>query len=119
MRVGFLTTYDKDRIAFASRSGFGSIQLLISPGNPLDPTGTGEDAVLEARDYLESTGIQISAIGSYQVNCLHPDPIQREDAIRFLEAVMNLCGTLGVTTLGTVPGRDPDTLTQWQQRGFW
>ena len=108
MKLGFLTTYDKDRIAFARRSGFGSIQLLISPGDPLDPTRTGSDALLEAKDYLASAGVEVSAIGTYYVNCLHPDPTQRDDAVRFFEAVMGLCATLGVTTLGTVPGRDPD-----------
>ena len=37
MKIGFLTIYDPKKIEFAGRNGFGSIQLMISPRNPLDP----------------------------------------------------------------------------------
>ena len=42
MKIGFLTKYNKDRIIYAKDNGFKSIELLISPNDPLDPTTNNE-----------------------------------------------------------------------------
>ena len=70
MKIGFLTTYNQKTIEFASHNGFGSIELMISPGDPLDPMKEGKDAIKGAKEYIEQQGLEISAVGSYFFNCL-------------------------------------------------
>jgi sugar phosphate isomerase/epimerase len=106
MKIGFLTDYDKKKIEFAGKNGFGSIQLIVNPGGPLDPTGVERDAILDAKEFIEGAGVEISAVGTYNVNCLHGDSTERSAAINFLEKTMDLCEALDVAILGAVPGRD-------------
>ncbi len=37
IRGGCLCRYSEGEIAFAKQAGFGSTQVLLSPGDPLDP----------------------------------------------------------------------------------
>ncbi len=109
MKIGFLTPYDQKKIEFAGRNGFGSIQLMISPGNPLDPTKEGTDSVKAAKVFIENQGIEISALGAIsKLNCIHPDAKTREESVKFLIAAMDACQILDVKILATYPGRDPE-----------
>lgn len=108
MKIGFLTTFDKEMIEFAKRGGFGSIELLISPGNPLDPLREHKDAVKRAKEYIQHQKIEISAVGTYDVNCLHPDKTKRTENVNFIIDLMKICKTLEVDILATYPGRDPE-----------
>jgi sugar phosphate isomerase/epimerase len=118
MKIGFLTSYDLGRIAFAGSNGFGSIQLIVNPGECLDPTRATEDAMLEAKEHIESVGVEISAVGTYNVNCLQADGTRRSEAVEFLKKTMDLCEMLGVKTLGTVPGRDTEKSVEDNMPGF-
>jgi len=109
VKIGFLTPYDQKKIEFAGRNGFGSIQLMISPGNPLDPIREGADSVKAAKEFIENQSIEISAVGAIsKLNCIHPDRTTREESLKFLIAAMDVCHILDVEILATYPGRDPD-----------
>ena len=84
MKIGFLTKYSKDRIIYAKDNGFKSIELLISPNDPLDPTIHSEKDILEANEFIENSEITISAIGVYYINCLDSDQGKREFSIEYL-----------------------------------
>ncbi|MBU8912407.1 MAG: sugar phosphate isomerase/epimerase [Spirochaetales bacterium] len=118
MKIGFLSGYDKGKIEFAGKNGFGSIQLIVNPGGPLDPTTVGRDAILEAKEFIEGAGVEISALGAYRGNCLHGDSAERGAAIEFLKKTMDLCETLDVAVLGTVPGRDTEKSIDENIAGF-
>ena len=108
MNIGFLTKYNKDRIIYAKDNGFKSIELLISPNDPLDPTINNEKDILEAKEFIKKNDITISAIGVYYINCLDSDHDKREFSIEYLNKIIKICKLLNVDIIGTVPGRNSD-----------
>ena len=108
MKIGVLTRYSHKDVDFLADQGFGSCQLLIWPGDPLDPTVAGNDRKLgEAKDYLAARGIEVSAVGAYP-NLLDPDASKARANQAHVKALIPLCGKLGVKTLCTFAGRIPD-----------
>ena len=90
MKIGFLTKYNKDRIIYAKDNGFKSIELLISPNDPLDPTRNNEKDILEAKEFIKKNDITISAIGVYYINCLDSDHDKREFSIEYLNKIIKI-----------------------------
>ena len=74
MKVGYLCRHSTEEISFATEAGFGSVQLLIYPGDPLDPAVSSEDEVKAARDAWGEAGIEISAVGTTPTTSI---PIRR------------------------------------------
>lgn len=108
MKIGVLIRYSKDEVDFLVREGFRSCQLLIWPGDPLDPNIKGNDVELErAKDYLAEKGIEVSAVGAYP-NLLDPDPAKAKKNIAHVRSLIPVCRKLGVKTLCTFAGRDPN-----------
>jgi hypothetical protein len=107
MKVGYLCRYTAEEIAFATQAGFGSIQLLIYPGDPLDPARTSEDEIKAARDAYAEAGIEVSALGYYG-NHLDPDADSAAAVREHFVALLDLAGTMGVDCIGTFAGRDPE-----------
>lgn len=108
MKIGFLMDYSDKEVEFAHRYGFKSVELLVAPGQKLDPGLSGsQDTILRAKETLAKYDIEVSAIG-YYVNHLSPDAKEREKSSRHLSRLMDLCQMLGVKTLATFAGRDPE-----------
>ena len=107
MKIGLLVRYREEEIEFLVRHGFQSLQLLVWPGDPLDPKTTGRRELLAARDRLAEEGLEVSAIGSYGNN-LDPDGRKARAHLRHLERLMDLCELFGTDTLCTFAGRDPE-----------
>jgi len=107
VKIGLLVRYTDAEVEFLTRHGFGSLQLLIWPGDPLDPKTTSKRRLLAARDRLAEEGLEVSAIGSYG-NSLDPDGRKARAQQRHLERLMDVCEMFGVKTLSTFAGRDPE-----------
>jgi sugar phosphate isomerase/epimerase len=107
MRIGFLCSYTKEDLALAKQCGFGSVELIVGHGAPLDPAVTKKDAILRAKDDFAKRGLEVSAVGNYQNN-LSPKPAERERNAKHLENLLRLCELMGVNTLCTFAGRDPE-----------
>lgn len=107
MKVGYLCRHSDREIAFATEAGFGSVQLLISPGDPLDPATTSADEVKAARDAWGEAGIEISALGYYG-NHLDPDPAKAAAVRAHFVALFDTAQLLGVKCICTFAGRDPE-----------
>jgi len=106
-RIGYLTPYSYEELEWAKRVGFGSIQLIVKPGQPLDPALSSEKEIMAAKEHLESLDIEISAIGYYG-NHLDPDLNKRKANNDHLVNLMNLAEMLDVKLIGTFAGRVPD-----------
>ena len=107
MRVGYLCKYSEEEIAFAQQAGFSSIQLLIWPGDPLDPHQTDEATIMQAKEQYAAADIEISALGYYP-NHLSPDQDEAQVARQHFLSLFDLAEMLEVDTIGTFAGRDPE-----------
>jgi sugar phosphate isomerase/epimerase len=106
-RIGYLTSYNYHELEWAKKAGFESIQLIVKPGQNLDPTITSEKEILEAKEHLESLDIEVSALGFY-ANHLDPDPVKQRLNNEHLLNLFHLAQILEVKTIGTFTGRDPE-----------
>ncbi len=107
MRIGFLSPYDPERIAFAKKWGFGSIELMTgyfadppeyNPGKP-----DWQAKANEVKAAYAEADINISCVGAFYMN--HMDP-EIEDKCK--EAVRNailLAEYLGVSAVSGFAGR--------------
>ncbi len=107
MRVGYLCQYSEEEIAFAREAGFESIELLVNPGDPLDPNQTDEATIMKAKEQYAEADIQISALGYYP-NHLSPDKEEAEAGRQHFLSLFDLAAMLEVDTIGTFAGRDPE-----------
>jgi sugar phosphate isomerase/epimerase len=76
MRIGFLSSYDKDRIGFAKKYGFKSVELLTGRSGDAPDFMPGhndwqEKAKRMKNDY-DAADIKISCVGAFYLN--HMDP---------------------------------------------
>ncbi|HIC90256.1 MAG TPA: sugar phosphate isomerase/epimerase [Anaerolineae bacterium] len=107
MKIGLLIRYTSGDVDFVVRHGFGSVELLMWPGDPLDPIQTSADELRRAADNLRSRGLEISALGAYP-NVLDPDPVRAKAAAAHLDALLDACHIMGVDVMGCFAGRDPE-----------
>ena len=104
MKVGLLVPCAKEHIDFVEKHGFGSVQLLTWPKDPLN-ANMSDDEWKRACSDVRSRGIEISALGSYE-NVL--DPGKGEENAKYLERLLEKAALVGVGIVGTFAGRDPE-----------
>ena len=119
MRIGYLCGYSQDEIAFARGAGFGSIELLVSPGSVLDPAVADKKTITEAKDAYAEADIEVSAIGHY-CNHLDPDEETARANHKFFKSLFKLAELMEVDCLCTFAGRDPnldllDNIPRWKK----
>ena len=107
MRLGYLAQYSEAEVAWAREAGFGSLELLVPPGAPLAPDSSTLEARAAAKEKLAEADIQISALGHYP-NMLDPDPDRRAANSKYLLQLMDVAVELGVGTVCTFAGCDPE-----------
>jgi sugar phosphate isomerase/epimerase len=76
MRIGFLSNYEKERIEFARKHGFGSVELTTSYAKTPPEYMPGQDGWQNAADKMKAdydeAGIRISCIGGFYINFMDP-----------------------------------------------
>jgi len=105
MRLGFYANYTPDTAAFAYDVGFDSLELSAWPGSSLDAIKVTPKEIDTILADLESKNIEISALGYYP-NYL--DPQHGGECCDYLVKMMDLAQKIGVKTIATFAGRDPD-----------
>lgn len=102
---------------WAAENGFGAIEIACWPAGEgasrryagvchIDVETLTDQRAGEINDYLAARGLIISSLGYYPNN-LHPDQEHREQVNDHLRKVIAAAGKLGVGTVGTFVGRDP------------
>ena len=107
MRLGFYANYTERTAEFAHRVGFGSMELSAWPASTLNADTITDKQITAILKDLESKDIEISALGYYP-NYLSPDRKAAEEARRYFIKVLDLAKRMGVSTVATFAGRDPD-----------
>ena len=107
MKIGFLTGYSKEIVAFARQAGFGSLELSANPGSSFDPQKLTARELGAIQQTLDDAGIEVSAVGSY-FNHLDPDPEKRRFWAKHFTALMDLAVKMGVGVVCTFAGRVPN-----------
>ena len=107
MRQGFYTNYTEEVAKFAQNVGFRSMELSAWPSSSLNADKVSDQRLAEIMKDLENRDIQISGLGYYP-NYLDPDPEVAQETRRYLVKVMDLAVRMGLDTVCTFAGRDPD-----------
>ena len=101
-KLGVLAQYSESNVDFTKAEGFTSMELMLDP-NKLD------DAAISAiKSKIQRAGIYVSSLG-VNGNHIDPDPAARERQIAYTIKSIELCGKLGVPSIGgqsgTIKGR--------------
>jgi len=105
VKLGFLTDYSEERLAFASDWGYDC--LSVHYPSIKEATGgaeTDDRAVARIRDLMAQAEVDISAIALYGRRITDPP----EDVLDDYRHAMTLAEKLGVGVLAAVPGADPE-----------
>lgn len=104
MRVGFMSGYDPERIAFATQSGFGSVELMTPPGTDYLPgQADWQTKAARVKDAYARANLRISCIAGFYVN--HMNPAKAEEFKTHTRAVIDLAKFLGVPVVAGFAGR--------------
>ncbi len=107
MRIGFLSEYDKERIAFAKKHGFGSVELATSyfkdPPDYVPPAKGWKSKARRIKAAYDEAGIRISCIGGFYLN--HMDPRIAAKAKRIVRNTILFASEIGVPVVAGFAGR--------------
>ena len=106
MRLGYYTDYSEETAAFASETGFTSLELSAWPDSAINPDTVTQERLDEILADLQRRDIEISALGYYP-NYLVPDDEVRAECRRYLLQVMGLAQRMNVSVIATFAGRNP------------
>jgi sugar phosphate isomerase/epimerase len=91
-------------VKFLAQHGFGSFELLAWPGDPFDPQDVDDAKIAALKAECQEYNVELSSVGFYP-NHLNPDePVNKPHFIGLMEVAQKL----GVNTIGTFTGRDPE-----------
>lgn len=106
MRIGFMTTHDPERIAFARNHGFGCVELIIKPDSAYLPGTDGWQARADAvKADFQDAGLRISCVAGFYVNHMDGDPVVAAAHAEQTRRTILLAEHLGVPTVAGFSGR--------------
>ena len=106
MRLGFYSDYSEETAAFATETGFTSLQLSAWPDSAINPDTVSEARLEQILDDLRRRDIEISALGYYP-NYLAPDAGERAECRRYFLALLDLAQRMQVPVVSTFVGCNP------------
>lgn len=106
MRVGFLSKFDRERIAFMKQYGFGSVELLVEPDANFLPGMDGwKSKASQIRSAYADVDIRVSCIGGFYANHMDADPGVARRRFEHVRNIIALAEAIGVSTVAGFPGR--------------
>jgi sugar phosphate isomerase/epimerase len=120
VKLGFLTACLPQRtlpeiVTWAAEQGFEALEVAAWPAlgdrpftaTHLDVDGFGAGDAERVAVLFDQHGLQLSSLAYYDNN-LHPDPDERAAVNAHVAACIDAAALLGVPTVGTFVGRDPN-----------
>ncbi len=109
MRIGFLSPFDPERIAFARANGFGAVELIVGPDADFLPPHDGwQDRAAAVRAAYDDAGIVISCIGGFYVNHMDADAAAAGRHHDLVRRVILLAEAIRVPVVAGFAGRRVD-----------
>jgi sugar phosphate isomerase/epimerase len=107
LRIGFMMGYDRERMDFAKRHGFRSVELMVAPDNGFFPGTPGWEAKAdEVKAAFAADDLRISCLAGFYVN--HMDPSQEAADIEKTRGSILLAERMGVGVVAGFSGRIVD-----------
>ncbi len=121
MQLGFVSAIVPELplaevLGLAGRLGYDCVEVMCWPPGKaerryagvthIDVSDFDAAAAGKVRELVQRTGVQISALGYYP-NPLAPDPAERAVYTNHIRAVIDAAALLGLNTVNTFIGRDP------------
>lgn len=110
MKLGFITQYSKERVAFAAQAGFDGLEVCADIGTSMDLDQLTDDKIKEIREDFEKNGIEILTIQCCP-NHLDADPVKRKSNnayfMKALHAVKKLGAGIVMTNAWADPSKSP------------
>lgn len=110
MKLGYLTNFSEDELKLASGIGFDGLEVHAKswPAEDLESAKRRTEAAVRALDLASMHDITITSLAFYERGDAH-EPAARIEAYR---RVIEFCAALGVPTVATLTGGDPDASLQ-------
>jgi sugar phosphate isomerase/epimerase len=106
MRIGFLSTFDRERIAFARTHGFEAVELIVPRGTDYLPPNDGwKDKAAAVRGAYAEAGIRVSCIGGFYENHMDADTAVAEALFNHTRNVILLAEMMQVPVVAGFAGR--------------
>ncbi len=100
MKLGFVTQYSKERIEFAGKAGFDSLEIFTEKGAPLDIEKLSEKDVQEFVDFMSVNGVKLATLAC-SINHLHGDKAKRKENNEYFIKAIKICKKLGADIVAT------------------
>lgn len=106
MKIGFLSTFSKERIEFARRHGFGAVELLVQADSDFSPPQDGwRDKAVAVKTAYDEAGIRISCIGGFYLNHMDADAAKARAAHDVVRSTILLAEAMKVPVVAGFAGR--------------
>jgi sugar phosphate isomerase/epimerase len=104
MRIGFMMPFDSERMEFARKNGFRSVELQAGPDHDYFPTKPDWQAkAKDVRAAFDDAGLRISCIAGFYVN--HLDPKEAQSAKELTRNCIDLAKEMGIPVAAGFAGR--------------
>jgi sugar phosphate isomerase/epimerase len=90
VRIGFCTGFSEERIAFAARAGFDTVEVFCGAGSALDPAKLKKADVQRAKDMFAKHNIWPMTLFHFE-DYADPNPEKARLAMKNAERTMDLC----------------------------
>ncbi|HSW44149.1 MAG TPA: sugar phosphate isomerase/epimerase [Phycisphaerae bacterium] len=106
MRIGFISVFDRERIAFARQHGFTCVELHARHQDPHVPGHEGwKDRTAEIKAAYDEAGIRISCLAGFYCNHMDADPAVARSNFEHVRNVIRLARELRVPVVAGFAGR--------------
>jgi sugar phosphate isomerase/epimerase len=106
MKIGFLSVFDRGRIDFARRHGFGAVELLVNAEAEFCPPHEGwKDKASAVKAAYDQAGVRISCIGGFYDNHMDADAARARACHEHVRNVILLSEVMRVPVVAGFAGR--------------
>ncbi len=107
MRIGFMMRHDRERMEFAKKAGFRSVEFMVNPDNEFWPGKPDwQQKARDAKGEFDSFGLRISCIASFYVNHLDGPDVEKNHKV--VRDTIALAKEMGVRVVAGFAGRKLD-----------
>ncbi len=105
MRIGFVTEYSEERVEFANKAGFESLEILLAANSALDIKKLTKLKIKKVKEVFDKNKLKVCSL-LCSVNHLDPDENKRRENNEYFIDVLKMCKEFGTSIVTTNTGGD-------------